>query len=324
MLGLIPRAPRKIGTARMESLLAQQDIEVTRRSIQRDLESLSQVFIDLRCDNSTKPYGWCWHGDSPLLEMPAMGMRHAVTFELLRQHLAHVLPRATVKTLAPHFSRAREVLAQNPDAKMARWPRKIRVVPNGLPRLAPNVPAPLLDRVYTALLEERRLLIRYRKRAATEPAEYEVSPLGLVLRNGTMILVCTFWDYDNVNQMLLHRMTSVAAVDKSVKPPRGFALDDYIASGAIGFQQGDKPLKLRALVDARIATGLHEAPLSKDQQFKPHRDPNAELLTATVADTTELRTWLRSHGPLIEVLSPKKLRSEMADDARATAKRYRS
>lgn len=149
----------------------------------------------------------------------------------MRQHLRDVLPASTVRTLDPYFRRAREVLASNPDAKMARWPGKVRVVPRGLPQVSPTVRIDVQRAVYTALLEERRIAVQYRKRGASQDTDYEVSPLGLVLRNGALLLVCTFWDYDDVNQMLLHRMSRAELLDRSAKRRPGFDVDAYIAAG---------------------------------------------------------------------------------------------
>jgi len=320
-LRLVPRAPRKIDTATIERHLESDGIVVTRRSIQRDLESLSRVFGGLRCDDRSKPYGWCWDERSPLLEVPGMNVQSAVTFELLRQHLRAVLPRSTVRTLDAHFKRAREVLAHNRGAKMARWPGKVRVVPRGMPRVAPNVDRRVQEAVYTALLEERRLHIRYKKRGSSEHVEYEVGPLGLVLRNGAFVLVCTFWDYKDINQMVLHRMASAEILTKAVKRPPKFNLDEYISAGHVGFRRGEKLIKLKVLLDPQAALALHEAPISDDQSLSVS-DDGRERLSATVPDTTELRAWLRSHGAMLEVVAPKRLRHEMAREVAEQARRY--
>ncbi|MEZ4446202.1 MAG: WYL domain-containing protein [Polyangiaceae bacterium] len=320
MLSLIPRAPRKIDTARLARLLEAQGIEMTRRSIQRSLESLAAQFIDLRCDNRSKPYGWCWDRGGSLLEVPGMTLDTAVTYQLLERHLAQMVPRSTIESLRPHFKRAREVLAAQPDAKMTRWQRKIRVVPRGQPTVVPNVAEPVLRAVYTALLEERRLEVRYRRRGSEELRDYEVSPLGLVLRNGTLILVGCFWDYDEPRQMLLHRMSRATVQDRKQHRPKGFDLDAYIEAGGVGFRKGE-PLALHCRIDERVAIALRESPLSQDQTLSDEAEGWREL-RATVADTVDLRTWIRGHGPLLEVLGPASLRDEIAADARAMAAIY--
>lgn len=321
MLRLIPRAPRKIDAAAIEHLLLQQGIETHRRSIQRDLESLSQVFLGLQCDKKTKPYGWSWDGNTPMLEIPVMSVSSAVTFELLRAHLAQVLPRATFKSLGPHFTRAREVLKVHTSAKMARWPGKVRVVPRGQALIPANVPAPVLDVVYTALLEERQFDVTYQSQTATTPAEYEeVSPLGLVLRDGTLLAVCAIGKTKRLYNLYLHRMTKPELRSARARRPRGFELDKYIAEGHMGYWHG-RQIKLRALVHREPARKLRETPIAKNQKLKAH-DDEYELLQATVPDTAELRGWLLSYGPLVEVLAPKALRKELQQAARAMVQRY--
>ncbi|MEQ9323427.1 MAG: WYL domain-containing protein, partial [Polyangiaceae bacterium] len=185
----------------------------------------------------------------------------------------------------------------------------------------PNVKEPVLRAVYEALLEEKRLEVRYRKRGEEKLRDYEISPLGLVLREGHLVLVAAFWDYDDANQMLLHRMQHAEVTARRIHRPRGFDLDDYVASGALGFKKGE-PIRLRLRVDPRLAVSLAESPLGADQALS-ESDDGWSKLTATVADTVVLRTWLRGHGSLVEVLAPKALRREMAAEAEATAARYR-
>jgi predicted DNA-binding transcriptional regulator YafY len=62
MLRLIPRAPRKIDSAGLESALREQGQHIDRRSIQRDLHKLSALF-PIVCDDSHKPFGWSWMRD---------------------------------------------------------------------------------------------------------------------------------------------------------------------------------------------------------------------------------------------------------------------
>jgi predicted DNA-binding transcriptional regulator YafY len=322
LLALIPRAPRKIDSARLERLLDEQGIELTRRSIQRTLESLSQQFVGLRCDDRSKPFGWCWDAKAALLEIPGMSLGTAVTYQLLERHLASIMPRSTIESLRPHFRRAQDVLRQQPDAKMSRWSRKVRVVAAGQQLLVPNVSDPVLRAVYGALLEDRRLNVRYRKRGDETPRDYEVSPLGLVLREGHLILVGTFWDYDDVNQMVLHRIQRAEADARRARPNKSFDLDAFIASGAIGFRKSEEPVALELRVQERLAVTLRESRLSDDQRWSSDSQTGFCRLAATVADTVALRTWLRGHGAAVEVLAPAHLRDEMAEESEAVAALY--
>ena len=68
------------------------------------------------------------------------------------------------------------------------------------------------------------------------------------------------------------------------------------------------------MVDEVLASRLEETPLSEDMLIK-HKDEEY-LLTATVADSWQLRWWLLSWGSAVEVLGPKQLREETVDEVR--------
>lgn len=320
LLRLVPREPLRTDTRRLEQQLIDEGVVVTRRSIQRDLERLAARFSTLKCNAKSKPYQWSWDTKAPIWEIPGMGLQAALTFELVRAHLEPTLPRSTLASLEPHFARARQVLREQSNVPLARWLSKVRVVPRGLPLIAPDIERRVLDVVYAALLEDKRFRVLYRKHGAAEEREYVVSPLGLGVRNGTLSLVCTFWDYDDVTHMLLHRMRRPELLDQRVHRPRKFDLDRHLEEGGFGFARG-APIRLRMLAHRDLAVSLAEAPLGKDQRQSDH-DPEHVLIRVTVPNSMELRGWLLSYGSLLEVLEPKALRDELTETTRAMAARY--
>jgi predicted DNA-binding transcriptional regulator YafY len=317
----IPRAPRRIDTISLERLLRQEGIEVHRRSIQRYLETLSLSFTALTCDVRTKPYCWSWDRTSPLMDVPRMDVHTAVTLDLVRAHLADALPRSTLKLLDPYFDRARAVLKEAVGSRLSRWPTKVRVLHRGLSLRAPDVLRPVLETVYTALLEEKRFAARYRPRGTAEAKEFDVSPIAIVVRSGVIVLVCTLRDYDDIRHLMLHRIEKAEMTDRAARAPRGFDLNGYLAKGTMGFALG-ATIRLEAIVDDQVAITLHETPLSADQKLAERPDGRSRL-TATVPDSLDLRGWLSSYGPLVEVVGPAKLRAAFADAARRLSAMYR-
>jgi predicted DNA-binding transcriptional regulator YafY len=318
MLQLVPRG-RKIDAGTIERLLGEQGFEIHRRSVQRDLEVLSLSFPGLSCDRASKPYGWSWDRDAPLLDIPSMSVSTAMTLELVRSFILQTLPRSTMKSLQAHFERARETL-ENSGGRLASWPRKVRVIPRGQPLVPPTVSETVLDVVYAALLEGKRFATRYRKRGARQDQDYEVSPLGLVVRNGVLMLVCRMGEGSEIKHMVLHRMTSATPLDKAASTPAGFSLQQHIEQGGVAFGYGSS-VKLRLLLRADAAITLRETPLSADQNISPAKGGD-ELVCATVPDTLELRAWIASYGGLAEVLGPPELRKHMAGVAKEMAERY--
>ena len=66
---------------------------------------------------------------------------------------------------------------------------------------------------------------------------------------------------------------------------------------------------------------LQEAPVSVDQKIHKQKDGLFEL-TATLADTFQLRWWLRGYGDEVEVLAPEALRQEFVEMTREFEKMY--
>ena len=64
LLREIPVEPRRVDTGTLAQRLEAQGIRVARRTLQRDLERLSQR-LPLRCHDNTKPYGWSWVESKP-------------------------------------------------------------------------------------------------------------------------------------------------------------------------------------------------------------------------------------------------------------------
>jgi len=85
--------------------------------------------------------------------------------------------------------------------------------------------------VYDALLRNRRLDVEYLPRGANTSKQYELNPLGLVLKDGMFYLVCSMWDYPDARLLTLHRMNMATVMDLPCVMPDGFDLDEYIASG---------------------------------------------------------------------------------------------
>ncbi len=319
MLRRIPRQPRKITAQELAKHLSAEGYAVTPRSVQRDLTTLGTLFM-LACDDRSKPHGWSWAKEA-VFGISGMAPSTALAFVMAQRFLKPLLPQAALGGLAPHFRQAQEWLGQTPRSPYTRWPEKVRVLPRGLKLLPPEVDHEVLDTVYQALLEERRFTVDYKPREAIKASRYEVSPLGLVVRDGVLYLVCTLWDYTDLKQLVLHRMKQAELLEIQVNRPESFNLDDYLRSGAFSAPNTAETLKLEAVFDSGCALHLREARLSKDQKLEDRPDGRVRL-TATVPDTGELRWWLLGFGEGVEVVGPEELRAEFRTTAQALAKRY--
>ncbi|QXP84747.1 WYL domain-containing protein [Methylococcus sp. ANG] len=334
MLQLIPREPGGVTAQQLQAKLAGIDplYEVHKRTVERNLMALMSVFPAL--DYRAGPNGnlWFWQKDA-VLDIPKLDAKTALMFRLAEAFLAPVLPRSTLSELRPHFRRAQEILDAAGDDQHSIWPAKVQVIPNSQPLLHPDVRPDILEVVYAALFEDRRFQARYRPRNG--PArDYEVSPRGLVIRDGIIYVVATLFEYTDLKHLVLHRMETASLLDSPVSPMRSFKLERYaktcfdypldvLSVTTSGTVTPPAKLKVQLLFDAEIAVHLEESPLSEDQRSERLPDGRVRF-RATVANTQRLRWWLLGFGDRVEVLEPPALRDEIALTLSNAVQRYQA
>lgn len=318
MLRQIPRHPRRIDAHTMKVRLENQGMEVSLRTIQRDLHKMATAF-PIQGDQS-KPQGWGWREGAGQFDIPSMDPHTALTFNLVEMYLQKLLPPTTLKHLQPWFQVAQGV-SDAQASTVSKWRDKLRIIPHSQHMIAPRIDSGIQASIYDGLLQERQLEITYAAITKGERKTYAVHPLALVVREHVVYLVCTVKDYPEPRYLALHRISAAKLLDLNAKKPKGFKLDVYLASGQLGIQVGNKPLKLVMKVRPLVARYLAETPISTDQVIEDC-EPDWKRLRATVLDTVQIRSWLRSLGADAVVEKPAALAEELRSEAMEIAAQY--
>lgn len=308
MMRLVPtRRPGKTSRELREQL-ASSGYEVSKRTVERDLVELSGIF-PLLCNERSTPYGWHWDEDARL-NIPGMDLAEAVSLGLLEDLLRQLVPPSFYGALEGRFAEARGKLAHLPGNPHARWTDLVRYLPPGIPFLPPEVAPALLREVQDALLQGRQLLVEYATAGESEAREIRLHPLALIQQGVRPYLLATTFNYETPCYFAIHRMVSAVVQDDQAQKPEGFSLDKHLAKG--GGQFGTRGFfTLRARVSPDLASILEETPLSDDQKITKWR--GEQRLSATVADSWQLRYWILSQGPDIIVKEPRSLRHEIME-----------
>ena len=308
MLKRIPQHPRQITARELTEHLEAEGFEVSKRTVERDLLSLSEIF-PLISNERSRPYGWSWNKDAEAFALPSMSPLQALTLELAHDHLTTLLPASLLETLAPYFKCAHGVLSSGDGVKkLASWRKKVAIVPSNQPLIPPSYPEEIIETVHSALLSEQQLEISYASREQGATKNYRIHPLGIVQRGAVTYLVATLSDYTDIRLLAVHRIESAQVLDKPAKMPKKFDLAKYIREGAFGFGESGE-LKLVVRFTTPAAEHLRETPLSLDQQIESDQ-PGWMRVQATVPNTAQLRWWLLGFGGQVEVLEPASLREE--------------
>ncbi len=315
----IPAFPQKTTTRKLLNSLEKEGFEISKRTLERNLNELSRIFPIYRDENS-RPYGWSWSKDAKLFAFPTMSPIQALTLCLARDHLANLLPANLLKQLQPYFEYADNILLSGKHVKnINQWRRKVAIIPSTQSLITPSYSQEILHTVHNALMQEKQLEVRYASRTSQKSEKLLVHPLGLVQRGVVMYLITTINDYKDIRMLAIHRIRSATMLENPCVIPKDFSLKNYIDSGAFGFHANGN-ITLVARFKAHIAKHLQETPLSQDQEII-HED-NFVQIKATVTDNDQLRWWLQGFSNDVEVLKPESLREEFAIKAKALALMY--
>lgn len=310
MLDCVPTAPRKITAKDVREKLAAAGYDISARSVERDLEKLAGVFPLIR-DDRNKPYGWSWMKDAARVDIQPIDKVSALTLILARDHLAPLLPAAVIKVLAPRFEAAERLLAGD-GRDLARLPARIRVKSRGQRLSLPTVDHAVLETIYDALQNARRVRLRYGARKHDgKTKDYTADPLGLVFLDGVVYLVCHLDGAEgtHVAHLPVQRIKVITITDERASDPPDFDIDRFVDE-KFDYPVGKKPLRLVFRMARATAMHLHERPLAKDQQFGEPDIDDFVTVRATTPDTQQLRWWLLGFGDKVEVLEPATLRAE--------------
>lgn len=322
-LRLLPKAPTRKSVSTLLEELTGQGFVIDRRSLQRDLKSLANLFPIENDGNKDIP-GWYWRKDAQKLELPEMEPTVALSFQMVKTHLKKFMPPSVLSELSPYFSNADKLLGNLKQNELSTWSDKVATINRSQPLIAPKIDNEILSVIYLALLSETQIKAHYQPKLE-EPRDYTINPFGIVIVDQVIYLVGTLWKYKGVRQFALHRFLKAENTQTSNIETNNFSLKDYIDGGQFYFpiEDSNKKMVLKIRTNKWIANHLEESKLSENQSVLKLDDETYEI-TATVDNTQQLRWWLNGFGAGIEVLEPLFLRQEFIDTSQSLSKLYSS
>ncbi|MBS1633874.1 MAG: WYL domain-containing protein [Bacteroidetes bacterium] len=300
-LELLRRIPRnrKISASELHQQLKDAGLERELRTIQRQLEVLTEHF-DIERDDRNKPYGYRWKERAKGMSLPMLSQQESLLLNLAEEYLRNLLPANLMKSMDGFFHQAKYNLNSNGNKQLEKdWLSKVRIVSETQPLLPPKVSSHVFEEVSNALYANKWLEIEYRN-ATGNQSMVNVMPLGLAQQGPRLYLVCRYKGFDNERSLALHRIISAKASSLGFERPKDFDLKKYDNDGRFGFGEGQR-IKLNFRISKETGAHLLETPLSTDQLVKELKDDYE--ITATVVDSAQLEWWLRGFGKEISHIS---------------------
>lgn len=297
------------------------ELEVSRSTLVRDLAYMRErLHAPIAWDKAT---GYRitedTHNAEPLHQLPGLWFSSAEIHALLTmQHLLRNLDAGGVLTphIAPLIKRLNTLLEDGADHDADQLRRRVRII--GMAQRA--VQPTHFQRVGTALVQRKRLLLRYQARESGQATEREVSPLRLVHYRGNWHLDAWCHLRNELRNFALDAMLEAHMCDTAATEMPDAELDALFAL-SYGIFSGQRIEWAELLFTAERARWVATEQWHPEQQGEWQAD-GSYLLRIPYADHRELIMDILKHGAHCEVLGSATLRGQVAVQVRAMAEKY--
>jgi predicted DNA-binding transcriptional regulator YafY len=320
LLRLIPRHDSPGRTAAdLSGALSSRGYEVTRRTVERDLEGLLAC-MPLEINERERPQRWRWQRTRGL-DVPGMEVAEAVALYMMRDAMSEHLPSCFIDALHGRFAQANKTLATLArSGAHARWSDRVRVVPAHVTLAPPRIQPKIMQPLQKALLNDIAIEVVYQSVKESAPTSRILYPRALLLRGTSLYLIAHQKDVvGEPHHYAVQRVSSLRLRELEPWPAQPFSLDAFLADGKDQFGDRGK-VRLEATIGGKLEKTLHDSPLSEDMRI--YEAGGLLTLTASVRDTWALRSWILSHAENIQVLAPPSLRNDIVKRMRAAAAQY--
>jgi predicted DNA-binding transcriptional regulator YafY len=177
--------------------------------------------------------------------------------------------------------------------------------------------ADVLPKIQAALVERRRLRMRYHSRSSGEEGERDVDPYHLTYFDGGLYMVAYCHTRKDVRLFAAERIRAAEPLRQRFEVKNGFDLEAFL-DRAWGILQGEL-VTVRVVFSPKVARYIRERLWHPSQRFRDLSGGRLEM-TLRVADTLEVRRWILGYGTDAEVMEPDALREALRQEAESLAR----
>jgi predicted DNA-binding transcriptional regulator YafY len=284
-------------------------LEVSERTIHRDMEALSATGVPVTADRGAGG-GWSLPEGyetnlTGLTQAEIQALFLTTPFRLLADlGLSEASEAALIKLQAALPAASRR------DAAFVR--QRIHVDGAGWQRPGEEMPA--LPVVQDAIWQERLLRMRYRRSDAAEGSERVVAPLGLVAKGSVWYLVAAVDGEPRTYRVA--RIQSAEVTDEPFVRPEGFDLRTHWEQSTREFVEALPRYTARVLAAAGIVGALKAGGRWSRVESVGEPAPDGRVpVTVRFESPGEALAHCLSFGPRLEVLEPAELREAVVQSA---------
>ena len=294
------------------------DLEVTTRTIRRDLAALQEAGFPLY-DERDDEGKVSWRIDGQVLNGLETGFTLA---EMCALYLSRNLLEAVAGTpfqrdLSNAFGRLEKMLSPRMRQFLDRLPSVLAAKPG--PRARGDESSPdTVARLLEATLHLRVATMRYHSVSSARIKDYEVHPYKLAFAQGGLYLLAYVPEYSAVRTFAVDRIASVSLGKQTFTPTQ--PIGDDVFGNSLGVNTGPAE-RVDIAFERQIAPYVRARVWHASQQTMDEADGSVTL-TMNVCHDWALRSWILSWGPFARVLAPPQLAADVSADLQSAAKHY--
>lgn len=307
ILRLLPRPGLTKSTAEIFKELEERKFVTSKRTVERDLESLRAIFGHVierqsqQGDNGRTNY---WHLTSLKGLLPETLFNNkdaALALAMLKQQAYNRLPSSVLRRLDSIWNQASQTAET--DTNTQRWMQLIQYLPDPMRPESPPIDPDVQATIEEALDNGGALDLTMQTLDGNKKYR-ELLPVRLLLQEEILYLLAedpnAQTPEDSITLLPLHRMTAAKAKfthnDSSFEP-------DLAQAVALGVED---TIKLVIRVNRPLAEALFNRPVGRQQQLVEDSEKPGHFVVTTYIDSSpQLKRWLlrRIDGEL-EILEP--------------------
>ncbi len=290
-------------------------LDCTGRTIWRDLKVLQEAGFPLYDDKDGQRSVWKLHEDFKA-GLPVKLSLAEIAGLLMSRELLRPAGAGALAPVTSAFEKIGRVLSRDALRLLEQMRESIGVRAIGARLQAPTAEHVAL--IQRALLERRRLEMRYYSMSRDEESHRQVDPYHLTLFDSGFYLVgyCHWRRAERIFAVERIRELRALATRFEVRP--GFDAEEYLKR-AWGLVQGEV-VPVKVIFSRSVARYIKDRLWHPSQKLRELPDGRLEL-SLRVADRLEVRRWILGYGPDAEVVEPAALREALRLEADALARK---
>ncbi|WP_112477833.1 helix-turn-helix transcriptional regulator [Vibrio variabilis] len=311
MVDRIPVYPQRgLTTAAIHQALLDEGYEISKRTVQRDLEKLADwAALDFEDDEFGLRRWFRAIKKSDVIDLvPAS---EAFLLVLSQKLLRKAVPLNMSDKLEEWYNKADAKLSSR--HLFSNWKSKVYVVSDSYPLIYDEHHIDEEHRrvIYDCVLNEEQIKISYQSDSSERIKDYILNPLGLIIRDQSHYLVATKDITPETPQLFLfHRISCAEKVYLDITTPTSFSIEDYFAKNPTGWLLGDKVEEIVLKVKGYALDVVTHNKLAQDQVLEQYDDTWWKV-TFSCYPTYDLISWILKFSQDVVCEAPSELRNNV-------------